>query len=136
MKELEISLKAKEAAAQKARELAEGIIATVREPLVVLDANFTVINANQSFYRTFRVTPEQTEKHVIYGLGNGQWDIPELRRLLREILKHNSIFNDFAIEHEFPSIGRKKMLLNARRIIQQEPNDQLILLAIEDTTNN
>ena len=136
MKELEMSLKAKEAMAQKARELAEGIIATVREPLVVLDANFMVINANQSFYRTFRVTPEQTEKHVIYGLGNGQWDIPELRRLLGDILKNNSIFNDFAIEHEFASIGLKKMLLNARRIVQQEPNDQLILLAIEDTTGN
>ncbi len=94
-----------------------------------------MIKANPSFYRTFRVTPEQTEKQVLYELGNGQWDIPELRRLLEEILPQNSVFNDFAVEHEFPSIGKKKMLLNARTIIQQEPNERLILLAIEDTTD-
>jgi len=113
---------------------AEGIIATIREPLVVLDSHFKVIQANQSFYRTFRVTSEQTEKHLIYELGKGQWDIPELRRLLEEILPLNAVFNDFAVEHEFPSIGRKTMRLNARKIVSQEPNDQLILLAIEDTT--
>ncbi len=134
MKKLEISLQEKESLAQKASALAAGITATVREPLIVLDANFKVISANQSFYQTFRVTTEQTENHVLYELGNGQWDIPELRRLLEEILPQSSVFNDFAVEHEFPSIGRKKMLLNARKIVQQEPNDQLILLAIEDTT--
>ena len=134
MKKLEISLQEKESSAQKARALAEGIIATVREPLIVLDANFKVISANPSFYQNFRVTTEQTENHILYELGNGQWDIPELRRLLEEILPQNSVFNDFAVEHEFPSIGRKKMLINARKIVQQEPNDQLILLAIEDTT--
>jgi two-component system CheB/CheR fusion protein len=134
MKKLEISLQEKEVSAQKARAFAEGIIATVREPLIILDANFKVITANPSFYQTFRVTAEQTENHILYELGNGQWDIPELRLLLEEILPQNSVFNDFAVEHEFPSIGRKKMLLNARKIVQQEPNDQLILLAIEDTT--
>ena len=134
VKKLEISLQEKESSAQKARALAEGIIATVREPLIVMDANFKVITANPSFYQTFRVTTEQTENHILYELGNGQWDIPELRRLLEEILPQNSVFNDFAVEHEFPSIGRKKMLLNAHKIVQQEPNDQLILLAIEDTT--
>jgi two-component system CheB/CheR fusion protein len=134
VKKLEISLQEKESSAQKARALAEGIIATVREPLIVMDANFKVITANPSFYQTFRVTTEQTENHILYELGNGQWDIPELRRLLEEILPQNSVFNDFAVEHEFPSIGRKKMLLNARKIVQQEPNDQLILFAIEDTT--
>ena len=134
VKKLEISLQEKESSAQKARALAEGIIATVREPLIVMDANFKVITANPSFYQTFRVTTEQTENHILYELGNGQWDIPELRRLLEEILPQNSVFNDFAVDHEFPSIGRKKMLLNAHKIVQQEPNDQLILLAIEDTT--
>ncbi len=134
IKKMEISLHEEEVSAQKARVFAEGIIATIREPLVVLDPDFKVIQANQSFYRTFRVTPEQTEKHVIYELGNGQWDIPELRRLLEEILTNNAFFNDFAVEHMFPSIGRKKMLLNASKIIREEPNDQLILLAIEDTT--
>ena len=134
VKKLEISLQEKESSAQKARALSEGLIATVREPLIVMDANFKVITANPSFYQTFRVTTEQTENHILYELGNGQWDIPELRRLLEEILPQNSVFNDFAVDHEFPSIGRKKMLLNAHKIVQQEPNDQLILLAIEDTT--
>ena len=134
MKELEGSLQEKEASAQKARELAEDIIATVREPLLVLDSDFKVIKANPSFYRAFQVTAEQTEKQVLYELGNGQWDIPELRRLLDKVLPKNSIINDFAVEHEFPSIGKKKMLLNARSIIQQTPNKRLILLAIEDTT--
>ena len=135
VKEMEISLQEKEASAQKARMLAEGIIATVREPLLVLDADFKIVNANKSFYDTFHVTREQTEKQVLYELGNGQWDISELRRLLEDILPRNSVFNDFAVEHEFPSIGLKKMLLNARKIIGQEPDAQLILLAIEDTTN-
>ena len=80
------------------------------------------------------MTPEQTEKHVLYELGNGQWDIPELRRLLEDILSQNSVFKDFTVDHEFPSIGRKKMLLNARKIAQQEPDDTLILLAMEDIT--
>ena len=135
IKKLEISLQEKEASAQKARMLAEGIVATVREPLVVLDAKFRVINANQSFYQTFRVTPEQTEQQVLYKLGSGQWKIPELKRLLEEILPQNSVFNDFEVEHKFPIIGRKKMLLNARKIAQQEPDEQLILLAIEDITD-
>ena len=135
MKKLEITLQEKETSAQKARLLAEGIVLTIREPLVVLDAKFKVINANQSFYQTFQVTPEQTEKHVLYELGNGQWDIPELRRLLKEILSKNSVVNDFEVEHKFPSIGRKKMRLNARKIAQQKPDDQLILLAIEDITD-
>ena len=134
MKELEISIQEKEATAQKARLLAEGIVATVREPLVILDSDFKVINANPSFYQAFQVTPEQTEKHDLYELGNGQWDIPELRRLLEDILSQNSVFKDFKVDHEFPSIGRKKMLLNARKIAQQEPADTLILLAMEDIT--
>ncbi|MGO9950806.1 MAG: CheR family methyltransferase [Dissulfurispiraceae bacterium] len=131
MREMGTSLQKQEGSAQKAREFAEGILATVREPLVVLDGNFIVIYANRSFYQTFRVNAEQTVKHVFYELGNGQWDIPELRRLLEDILPRNSVFNNFAVEHEFPSIGRKKMLLNARKIMQQDPNAQLILLAIE-----
>lgn len=135
MKEMEMALIEKETSAQKSRMLAEGIIATVREPLIILDADFKVVNANKSFYKTFRVTREQTEKRVLYELGNGQWDIPELRRLLEDILQKNSAFDDFAVEHKFPSIGRKKMLLNARKIILQGPDDQMILLAIEDTTN-
>ncbi len=134
MKKMEFAVQEKEAEAQRARMFAEAIIATVREPLLVLDADFRVVNANKSFYKTFRVTPEQTERQVLYELGNGQWDIPQLRKLLEDILPRNSTFNDFAVEHEFPLIGREKMLLNGRKVIQREADGLLILLAIEDTT--
>ena len=79
-------------------------------------------------------TREQTEKRKLYELGNGQWDIPELRRLLEEILPQNVFFKDFEVEHKFPSIGKKKMMLNARRILQEDPDQRLILLAIRDIT--
>jgi len=130
MKEMELALQ------EKARMLAEGIISAVREPLLVLDADFKIVKANESFYKTFNVTPEETENQVLYALGNRQWDIPQLRKLLEDVLPRNSVFNDFEVEHEFQSIGRKKMVLNARKIILQEPGSQLILLAIEDTSNH
>lgn len=135
MKELEMALQEREVSAHRARMLAEGIIATVREPLIVLDAGLKVVSANKAFYETFRVIPEETEQLILYELGNAQWDIPELRRLLEEILSRNSFFNDFVVEHDFPSIGRKKMLLNARKISQQETDAQFILLAIEDASD-
>lgn len=102
-----------QAAEQKTSMFAESIIATVPKPLVILDSHLKVITANQSFYQTFRVTSELTENHVLDELGNHQWDIPDLRRLLEEILPRDSIFNDFVVEHDFPTIGRRKMLLNA-----------------------
>jgi signal transduction histidine kinase len=106
----------------------------VRESLLVLDAHLRVTLANQSFYKTFQVAPEDTEKRSIYELGNGQWNIPQLRQLLEETLPETTIFEDFEVEHDFPQIGRKVMLLNARRL----PNNNLmaprILLAIEDIT--
>lgn len=120
-------------AAQEAREYAEDIVNTVREPLVILDADLRVISANRSFYQTFNVTPEETEMQLLYELGNCQWDIPRLRELLEEILPMNTIFNDFEIEHTFPVIGEKSMLLNARRILRKEKK-MMILLAIEDIT--
>lgn len=117
-------------------EYAESIIRTVREPLVVLNGNLRVVSANPSFYRTFNVTPKETEGHLLYDLGNGQWDIPALRRLLEKILPGNTIVEDFLVEHEFPGIGMRKMLLNARKIPHNEPTKELILLAIEDVTAN
>ena len=114
---------------------AEGIIRTVREPLVVLNSNLRVVSANPSFYRTFEVTPQEIEGQLLYDLGNRQWDIPALRQLLEEILPKNTQVEDFLMEHEFPRIGRKRMLLNARRIEQEEGHKQMILLAIEDITN-
>ena len=115
-------------------ELSDAIIATVREPLVVLDKRFRIITANRSFYRAFHVNPEQTEKKLIFDLGNRQWDIPMLRKLLENILPMNKFFEDYEVEHDFESIGRKTMLLNARKIYKEMNNVEFILLAIEDIT--
>jgi PAS domain S-box-containing protein len=117
-----------------ARAYAENIVATVREPLVVVDAELRVRSASRSFYRTFHVTPEETEGRYLYDLGNGQWDIPRLRALLEEIRPQNGHFDDFEVEHTFPTIGRRTMLLNARRIHRPGNHTELILLAIEDIT--
>jgi len=116
------------------RAYAENIISTVRMPLVVLDAELKVLSANQSFYQTFQVTPEETEKKLLYDLGNHQWDIPPLKKLLEEVLFKNTHFNDFEVEHDFPAIGHKIMLLNARPILHKENQTRMILLAIEDIT--
>ena len=121
---------------QEALEYSNAIIATVREPLLVLDKKLTIITANRSFYRTFRVNPEETEKRLIYELGNRQWDIPGLRELLEEILPMNTSFEDFEVEHDFEAIGRKTMMLNARKIYRRMNNVEMILLAIEDITEH
>ncbi len=117
---------------QEAREYAESIVATVREPLVILDAGLMVISANRAFYRMFKVTPEETEGQFIYDLGSRQWDIPALRKLLGEILPKSNTFEGFEVEHDFPTIGRKTMLLNARRIYRNKVKEPMVLLAIED----
>jgi len=113
---------------------ANGIINTVREPLIVLDAELGVISANRSFYRIFKVKPEDTEGEHIYNLGNRQWDIPKLRELLEDILPKTTSFDNFEVEHVFPDIGKRVMLLNARKIYQKANHTQRILLAIEDIT--
>ncbi len=110
------------------------ILNTVREPLLVLDAKLKVVDANPSFYKTFCVTPQETEGTLIYDLGNGQWNIPRLRELLEQTLPENSVYNDFEVEHDFETIGLKIMHLNARRINREANQTQLILLAIEDVT--
>jgi PAS domain-containing protein len=111
---------------------ARSISDTVREPLVVLDGHLRVQSANRSFYRTFRVTPQGTEGQLLYDLANGQWDIPRLRTLLEEILPQDTSFDDDELEHDFPDIGRKVMLLNARRL--RQAGSERILLAIEDVS--
>jgi PAS domain S-box-containing protein len=123
-----------EQAEQDARVYAESIVETLRESLVVLDAQLRVVTANQTFYKTFKVSPEETLNKFIYDLGDRQWDIPELRKLLEEVLPQNTQFQDFEVEHEFQNIGHRTMLLNARRIYQSDDNMELILLAIEDIT--
>jgi len=119
---------------REAKELAEDIFNTVREPLLVLDADLRVISANRSFYQTFKVAPEETEGQLIYDLGNRQWDIPRLRELLEQILPEDTKFDNFEVEHDFPTIGRRVMLLNARRVCREAHKTQMILLAIEDIT--
>jgi diguanylate cyclase (GGDEF)-like protein/PAS domain S-box-containing protein len=119
---------------QDALDYSEAIIATVREPLVVLDKELRIITANRSFYRTFQVNPEETEKRLIYDLGNRQWDIPGLRELLENILLMNNAFEDFEVVHNFESVGLKTMLLNARKIYRETNHVEMILLAIEDIT--
>jgi len=119
---------------QRAREFAEAIVETVREPLVVLDAEMRVIAANRSFYQTFQVVPEKTEGSSIYEISNGAWNIPKLRELLENILPNNTSFDNFEVEHDFPTIGRRVMLLNARRIYSKGNKTLMVLLAIEDIT--
>lgn len=120
--------------AEAATRANEDILETVREPLLVLDSDLRVLKANRSFYDSFKVTPAETIGNLIYDLGNRQWDIPRLRTLLEEILPQDNKFDDYEVEHVFSSIGHKVMLLNARRIMQDQIGSQLILLAIEDVT--
>lgn len=115
-------------------ELDHRIIATVREPLIVLDGDLRVIYVNDSFYRTFKVLPSETEGRLIFEIGNRQWDIPRLRNLLKNILLANQHFQDFEVEYDFTEIGHRTMLLNARRLTQGGETKDLILLAIEDVT--
>lgn len=118
----------------EALEYSDDIIDTVREPLIVLDENLKVKSANKSFYKKFKVDEKDTEGKLLYNLGNNQWDIPKLRTLLEKILPENMEFKDFEVEHEFPGIGLKRMILNARRIYHENVGTQMILLAIEDAT--
>ncbi len=116
------------------RRVAESIVDTVREPLLVLDSELRVISTNKAFYDMFKVSREETETRFIYDMGNKQWDIPQLRHLLEEILPQNSKFHNYKVEHKFPTIGEKTMLLNARKIVETSGQSPLILLAIEDIT--
>jgi two-component system CheB/CheR fusion protein len=125
-------LKTSEETEKRARVYAEAIVNTVREPLIVLDAQMHVVTANTSFYKTFQVTKEDTQGSLIYDLGNRQWDIPKLKELLEKILPEKASFDNFEVEHDFPDIGHRKMLLNARRITQPVDETLMILLAIED----
>jgi signal transduction histidine kinase/DNA-binding response OmpR family regulator len=113
---------------------AQNIVDTVREPLLILDGQLRVHSANRAFYQTFHVAEEETEKRLVYELGNGQWDIPALRTLLEDIVPMSSVFNDFELAHDFPVIGRRVMLLNARKLRQQS-HGELLVLAMEDVTD-
>ena len=126
--------KCAEQAAAAARDYAENTVETVREPLLVLDNELRVEGANRSFYRAFRVTPSDTICWFIYDLGNRQWDIPRLRELLGEVLAESTSIDEFQVEHDFEQLGRRTMLLNARRVHDPQRKSERILLAIEDIT--
>ena len=119
-----------QAATQLARELAEGIVNTVSEPLIVLDGTLQVVSASHSFYRYFQVKPEDTVGRKVYDLGNGQWNIPALRQLLEELLPQQQVLEGYVVEHDFPHLGPQRMVLNARRIVKALGNTELILLAM------
>src|SRR5207342_3841966 len=119
--------------AEDIQNYAQNIVDTVREPLLILDTTLRVRSANRAFYQTFHVSPGETEGHLIYELGNGQWDIPDLRTLLEDIVPKSSVFNDFELDHTFPVIGRRVMLLNARKL-QAGHHGELLVLAMEDVT--
>ncbi|MFA6214967.1 MAG: PAS domain-containing protein [Patescibacteria group bacterium] len=116
------------------------MVDVLREPILILDKNFRVLVANEPFYQTFQVESKDTEGKIVYELGNGQWNIPGLRKLLEDILPKNTFFNGFEVVHEFPFIGHKAMILNARQIhfkkedMASELFSPIILLAIEDIT--
>jgi PAS domain S-box-containing protein len=119
---------------REAQGFAKSIVETIREPLLVLAADLKIISANPAFYRTFRVTQEETVGQFLYDVGNRQWDIPALRDLLEKILPMNTTIEGFEVRHDFPSIGKRIMLLNARRLYRELEEAHMILLAIEDIT--
>jgi PAS domain S-box-containing protein len=124
----------KKASLDKASEYAESIINAICEPLIILDQDLRVVTASRSFYEFFKVKPEETEGQLIYNLGNDQWDIPRLRELLETILPQKTTFDNYEVEHDFATIGKRIMLLNARQIKRALGKERIILLAIEDIT--
>jgi two-component sensor histidine kinase len=114
--------------------LAQAIVDTIREPLLVLDKDLRVVAASRSFYLMFKANRQEVQGLPIYSLGNGQWNIPELRLLLEQILPRHSVMEAYEVEHEFSTIGRRVMLLNARTVVAAGDPDSLILLSIEDIT--
>ncbi len=114
--------------------LAQGIVDTVRDPIIVLDTGLRVIAASRSFYSAFAVSPEETQGKLLYALGDGQWDIPKLRLLLEKIIPEHGVMEDYEVEHEFPDRGHRTMYLNARQLFYEGGAAPTILLGIEDVT--
>jgi two-component system CheB/CheR fusion protein len=115
--------------------LSQGIVDTVVEPLIIMDADLQVISASRAFYQHFKVTQEETVGHKIYTLGNGQWNIPVLRDLLEDILPKRNTIEGFEMEHNFPELGIRSMVLNARRIKTELGDTELILMAMVSVEN-
>jgi chemotaxis protein methyltransferase CheR len=120
---------------EDARPLAQAIVDTIREPLLVLDQDLRVVTANRAFYQAFRMNLQDIHGRPVYGLGDGEWDIPELRLLLEGVAPQHAVMEAYEVERDFPIIGRRSMLLNARELFFQKNSRKLILLAIEDVTD-
>ncbi len=114
--------------------LAQGIVDTVREPVLVLDKDLRVITASRSFYSAFKVSPEDTKDKLLYALGDGQWDIPKLRVLLEKIIPERGVMEGYEVEHDFPGVGHRTICLNARRVFYEGGASTTILLGMEDIT--
>ncbi len=106
------------------------------EPLLALDSGLRIMRANEAFYKTFGVSPGETEGRLIFDLGNGQWKIPQLRHLLEKVLPEKEKIRDFLVRHDFPNLGSRRMLLNARRMNAGHGEKELVLLAIKDVTKS
>jgi two-component sensor histidine kinase len=119
---------------EESRAFAQAIVDTVREPFLVLDQHLRVLAASRSFYSTFEVSPGDTQGRLLYALGDGQWDIPGLRLLLEKIVPERGVMEDYEVEHVFPDIGQRTMLLNARKVFYEGGSNTTILLGIEDVT--
>ena len=119
---------------EQRRSLEEAIVDTVRESLIVLDEALRVVAASRSFYRAFDATRQETEGRFLYELGDGQWNIPSLRKLLEDIIPLHTTVEEFEVEHDFPTIGRRAMLLNARKVFYEGNGSTSLLVAIEDVT--
>jgi two-component system CheB/CheR fusion protein len=122
------------ASLREALAYAQSIVDTVREPMLVLDRTLHIRTASRAFFDLFGVSREDTEGHFIYDVGNGQWNIPALRTLLESVLQDSKEFQDFEVTHDFPQLGRRVMLINARKIWTKENHSLLVLMAIEDVT--
>ncbi|MDI1286230.1 MAG: histidine kinase dimerization/phosphoacceptor domain -containing protein [Reyranella sp.] len=119
---------------EEARAFAQAIVDTVREPFLVLDQDLRVLAASRSFYSVFKVSPDDTQGRLLYALGDGQWDIPGLRVLLEKIVPERGVMEDYEVKHEFPGLGQRTMLLNARKVFYEGGVHTTILLGIEDVT--
>src|SRR6202050_1942544 len=114
--------------------LAQAIVDTIHELVIVLDKGLRVIAASRSFYSAFKVGPEETQGRLLYALGDGQWDIPTLPLLLDKVVPEHGVMGDYEVEHEFPNLGHRTMRLNARQVFYEGGADTTILLGIEDVT--
>jgi chemotaxis protein methyltransferase CheR len=118
----------------RGNSLAHAIVATVREPLIVLDRNLRVVAASRSFHRTFGIKPAEARGRPFYELSSGEWHVPALRRLLENVISRDLVIEAYEIELDLPNVGRRRMLLNARQILDEKSPDTVLLLGLEDVT--